>query len=126
MRLVIEIPDEEYELVRHESKSFRTELELMNAIANGIPLPKHHGRLKDVDAFLSKVKADREHSAYLRSWTANDVLTALDNSYAPTIIEAESSLTDIECSFLTKVQNDINRKHRLIESKKAYGKYVGE
>lgn len=54
------------------------------------PLPTHHGRLKDVDAFLSKVKADREHSAYLRSWTADDVLNALDNSYVPTIIEAES------------------------------------
>ena len=90
MKLIIDIPKEEYELVRHENKSFRTELELMNAVANGVPLPKHHGRLKDVDAFLSKVKADREHSAYSGSWTADDVLTALDNSYAPTIIEAES------------------------------------
>ena len=90
MQIVIEIPDEEYELVRHENKSFRTELELMNAVANGTPLPKHHGRLKDADAFISKVKADREHSVYLRSWTADDVLDALDNSYAPTIVAANS------------------------------------
>ena len=89
MKLIIEIPDKEYDFVRHGNKSFRTELELMNAVANGTPLPTHHGRLKDVDAFLSKVKADREHSAYSRSWTADDVLTALDNSYAPTIIEAD-------------------------------------
>ena len=54
------------------------------------PLPKKHGRLKDVDAFLSKVKADREHSAYSRSWTADDVLNVLDNSYASTIVGAES------------------------------------
>lgn len=87
MELVINISKEEYELVRNGNKSFRTELELMNAVANGTPLPKHHGRLKDVDAFLSKVKADREHSAYSRSWTADDVLNALDNSYAPTIVE---------------------------------------
>lgn len=89
MKLIIEISDEEYELVRHGNKSFRTELELMNAVADGIPLPKHHGRLKDVDAFISKVKADREHSAYSRSWTADDVLSALDNSYAPTVVEAD-------------------------------------
>ena len=89
MELVINISKEEYELVRNGNKSFRTELELMNAVANGTPLPKHHGRLKDVDAFLSKVKADREHSAYSRSWTADDVLNALNNSYAPTIVEAD-------------------------------------
>ena len=89
MQIVIDIPEEQYELARHGNKSYTTELELMNAVANGTPLPKGHGRLKDVDAFLSKVKADREHSVYSRSWTADDVLTALDNSYAPTIIEAD-------------------------------------
>ena len=63
---------------------------LTKAIKNGTPLPKGHGRLKDVDAFISKVKADREHSAYSRSWTADDVLNVLDNSYASTIVGAES------------------------------------
>ena len=89
MKIVIDIPEEQYELVRHGNKSYTTELELMNAVANGILLPKGYGRLKDVDAFISKVKADRGHSVYSRSWTADDVLTALDNSYAPTIIEAD-------------------------------------
>lgn len=63
--------------------------DVLDAVKNGTPLPKHHGRLKDVDAFISKVKSDRTHSAYLRSWTADDVLDALNNSYAPTIIEAD-------------------------------------
>ena len=63
---------------------------LTEIIRNGTPLPKGHGRLKDVDAFISKVKADREHSAYSRSWTADDVLNVLDNSYASTIVGAES------------------------------------
>ena len=49
MKIVIDIPEEEYELVRHENKSFRTELELMNAVANGTPLPKGHGDLVDFD-----------------------------------------------------------------------------
>lgn len=56
-----------------------------------ISLPKGHGRLKDVDAFILKVNADREHSAYVKSWTADDVLSALDNSYAPTIIEEDKT-----------------------------------
>ena len=56
MRLIIEIPDEEYELVRHGNKSYRTELELMNAVANGKPLPEHHGRLGDLDALEDEIK----------------------------------------------------------------------
>lgn len=42
MQIVIEISKEEYELVRHGNKSPLTELELMNAVANGTPLPKGH------------------------------------------------------------------------------------
>ena len=49
MKLLIDIPEEEYELVRHENKSYRTELVLMNAVAEGTPLPEHHGRLIDAD-----------------------------------------------------------------------------
>ena len=45
MKLIIDIPEEEYELVRHGNKSYKTELELMNAVAYGTPLPEHHGRL---------------------------------------------------------------------------------
>ena len=42
MKIVIDIPEEEYELVRHGNKSYTTELELMNADANGIPLPESY------------------------------------------------------------------------------------
>lgn len=75
---------------------------------------------------MKKVKADKEHSAYSRSWTADDVLDVSDKTYAPTVIEPEFPLTDTERSFLAKVQNDINRARRLADSKKAYGKHVGE
>ena len=47
MKLIIDIPKEEYELVRHGNKSYTTELELMNAVANGVPVPKGHGDLID-------------------------------------------------------------------------------
>lgn len=61
------------------------------AIQNGIPIPKGHGRLKDMDKFLEKVKKDREHEIYLHSWTADMVLERLDSWYAPTIIESDRS-----------------------------------
>ena len=47
MQIVINIPEGTYELVRHGNKSYTTELELMNAVANGTPLPKGHGDLVD-------------------------------------------------------------------------------
>ncbi len=104
MKIVIDIDDNLYDLV----KQFETGLELIDkqndtvdtallrAIIKGIPLPKNHGRLKDIDAFITKVQADRKHSIYLRSWTADDVLNALDYNYAPTIIEADKENTDEE------------------------------
>lgn len=91
MKIVIEIDDELYkeyvcvQFARGNGKSIV--YNLLKAVKKGTPLPEHHGRLKDIDAFITKVKADRKHSAYLKSWTADDVLKALDNSYAPTIIE---------------------------------------
>lgn len=90
MQIVIDISEEVYQQVLSYNISGNI-LNLRKAIKNGTPLPKGHGRLKDIDAFISKVKADRKHSIYLRSWTADDVLNALDNSYAPTIIEGSDS-----------------------------------
>lgn len=95
MEIVIKIPNELYteyvniQLSRGNGKDIVSKL--LKAIKDGVPLSKGHGRLKDIDAFITKVKADRKHSAYLRSWTADDVLNALDNSYAPTIIEGSES-----------------------------------
>lgn len=89
MQVLIKIPDEEYKKISNSNPSYADDFNLYYAIKNGTVLPKGHGRLKDVDAFLSKVKADREHSAYVRSWTADNVLDVLSNSYAPTIIEAD-------------------------------------
>ena len=87
MQIVIDIPGGYYKAIKEIPVEQSTGD--MIIIQNGIPLPKGHGRLIDADAFLSKVKADREHSAYARSWTADDVLNVLNNSYAPTIIEAD-------------------------------------
>lgn len=88
MEMVITIPDEIYKKYMDD----RTHVtDVLHAVRCGTPLPKEHGRLKDINAFITKVKADRKHSAYLRSWTADDVLNALDNSYAPIIIGESDS-----------------------------------
>ena len=91
MKLVIDIPEKLYEAYKGRSpKLGDAGMDMIaQSIANGTPLPKGHGRLKDVDAFLQKVKKDREHAAYTRSWDADDVLSALDKTYAPIIIEAD-------------------------------------
>ena len=62
IELVIKIPEEAYKLLQNEGVDWLGAEHILNAVANGIPLPEEHGRLKDVDAFFSKVKADREHS----------------------------------------------------------------
>ena len=99
IELVIKIPEEQYDVIKSEFyNTFPAETKVwgLAAIRKGNVLPKGHGRLKDVDAFLSKVKADREHSAYVRSWTADDVLNVLNNSYAPIIIEADKKKSNVK------------------------------
>ena len=86
MKLMIDIPEEEYELVRHENKSFRTELELMNAVANGTPLPKGHGRLIDADELIKNW-----YDEYIKFMTREEIESmdgVIEN--APTIIEADN------------------------------------
>ena len=62
MQIVISIPDEEYELVRHGNKSYTTELVLMNAVANGTPLPIGHGRLIDADELKRTMEKDKRRA----------------------------------------------------------------
>lgn len=92
MEIVIKIRKEDYQAIKDGHIPFS----VLDVIMNGKPLPKGHGRIKDIDAFITKVKADRKHSIYLRSWTADDVLNALDNSYTPTIIEADKEGEDAD------------------------------
>lgn len=71
MKIVIDIPEEEYntgQLV-HYFGCYSDKLDLV--IYNGTPLPEHHGRLIDADALTEKAPENKEHL---------DVL-------APTIIE---------------------------------------
>ena len=81
MKVIIDIPKEEYELIRHGNKSYITELTLLNAVVDGTPLPEHHGRLIDADALPLNAIDDANHgSNYIR--------------IAPTIIEADKEVDE--------------------------------
>ena len=75
-KIVIDIPDEEYEeIICDEACGLNT---LTRAIAQGRVLPKGHGRLIDGDALKEKMKGTQRyfHIKY-------------DIDEAPTIIEAD-------------------------------------
>jgi hypothetical protein len=49
MQIVIEIPEETYEYILNGSETSIDESNVVTAVRNGMPLPKGHGRLKDID-----------------------------------------------------------------------------
>lgn len=92
MQIVIDVTEKEYENIR-----------LMNAIANGVILPKGHGRLIDADAFAKKLEYASKRQKYKELLikdllTVDDVFEAVIESLkneglaegdAPTILEAD-------------------------------------
>lgn len=49
MKLVIDIPEEAYKLLQTDGVDWLGAEHILNAVANGTPLPKHHGRLIDAE-----------------------------------------------------------------------------
>ena len=91
MKLIIDISDEDYEYIKNSNDMN------FNAIKNGIPLPKNHGRLIDEDEIL------RELGSYhiggldaIKNYNGENTWTdGLHTAWgviddAETIIEAES------------------------------------
>ena len=90
IELVIKVPEELYKASRIINAKHDDVVQIpLEVIKNAIQLPKGHGKIKDVDRFIDKAIADRIHSCYSTSWTADDVLLRLKDEYAPTIIEAD-------------------------------------
>ena len=93
MRLVIDIDDKTYADIKKGiiySSIRDVPQESVVAIANGIPLPKGHGRLIDADEILKDTECiednlcdekDKQSVRYLR----------IEMESAPTIIEADTS-----------------------------------
>ena len=92
MKIVIEIPEEEYSEILKMRPSYPDEVFCwIKAIQDGTPLPEHHGRLIDADA-LEKKMCDREEELGddRALWESSAVSVALD-MFAPTIIEGSDS-----------------------------------
>ena len=83
IEMVIKIPEEMYKNIQSENFWLDSGLTLSNAydfIKNGIPIPKGHGRLIDVDK-LTKCVIDQVTMPYVP-------INKIQN--APTIIEADT------------------------------------
>lgn len=81
MRIVIEISEDRYKQVCEE-QWLPNRLYFEKAIANGTPLPKGHGALKDTDALCNHFWDNRS-----KLYTYKDLQIVIDR--APTIIEAD-------------------------------------
>lgn len=54
IELVIKIPEKAYKILKNEGVDWLGAEHILNAVANGIPLPKGHGKLKDTDELKAK------------------------------------------------------------------------
>ena len=84
MQIVIDIPEESYNNLKIGCTQRVSDGEMIEAIVNGTPLPKGHGRLGDLDALEEEIS----------SWGMNDYepldfIDAIDD--APTIIGADKA-----------------------------------
>ena len=92
MKLVIDIPEEEYQKVQDGRASVSM---MRNAIRNGTALPEGHGRLIDADALDTSILQAGFAYSITRSklrYTAGDMRQKIAN--APTIIEADKGSED--------------------------------
>lgn len=89
MQIVIELPDDDYQDFKDDCfDNYYMKCLIYNAIDNGIPLPKNHGRLIDADKLNKKNKYlfKMGTEAFPKS---EYFIKASDLFLAPTIIEKE-------------------------------------
>jgi hypothetical protein len=87
MKLVIDVPEMAYEAYKEWHKNKVATVE-QSIIANGTPLPKGHGRLKDADYIkLFSIDHDSWNGVEYEGVIKVVPVIAIDN--APTIIEAD-------------------------------------
>lgn len=90
IELIIKIPEETY-IHLCNGGNIGASLLIENAIKNGTPLPKGHGRLGDLDELTQRITNYVEHNEHMM-----DELTLLQEKFilegiknTPTIIEAD-------------------------------------
>lgn len=101
IKLVIKIDEEYLEDIKERVKDGDIDYEPWVAIANGIQLPKGHGRLGDLDALeqemINGINAGNFEEGYETFAHINDMDDCVECvKYADTIIEADSESEDKE------------------------------
>ena len=81
MKIVIDIPEEAYELLKNEGVDWLGAEHILDAVANGTPLPKGHGRL--IDEY--KITKCEKVGLFIKD---NKVIPLLVTD-APTVIKAD-------------------------------------
>ena len=89
MKLVIDIPENEYRHIREYYEKNDIAEATYSYIYHGTPLPKGHGRLIDADALCDYFWDNRS-----KLYAHKDLRIVVDN--APTIIEADKESEDKE------------------------------
>ena len=91
MQVVIDIDDEMYEqIVTNDDVYVLDDVDCIlieNAIANGTPLPKGHGRLIDADDLLDRIGLEDNDSN--RENNVGEIITLEDFDLISTIVEAD-------------------------------------
>ena len=95
MKVIINIPDEDYKDIKRYGVG-KGAFKVLDAIKNGIVLPKGHGRLGDLDVLETEmsngIKAGLMIEGYENYSNINDMDDCLECvKYAPTIIDADRS-----------------------------------
>jgi len=94
IKLVIKIDEEYLENIKERVKDGDIDYEPWVAIANGIPLPKGHGRLGDLDALEKEMTNGINAGNYEEGYESFAHINDMDDcvecvKYADTIIEAD-------------------------------------
>lgn len=91
MQIVIDIPDRIYKIVQNDVLNLLDEARVEEAIKNGTPLPKGHGRLIDADELYDGF-IDGTEGYDCQTWSRIEIGDIIED--APTIIEADSEVIE--------------------------------
>lgn len=99
IKLVIKINEEYLKDIKERVKDGDIDYEPWVAIANGIPLPKGHGRLGDLDALEKEMTNGINAGNYEEGYESFAHINDMDDcvecvKYADTIIEADKESED--------------------------------
>ncbi|MBQ6148955.1 MAG: hypothetical protein IJI83_05360 [Oscillospiraceae bacterium] len=92
MKLIIDIPEEIYKASQIIDVKYEDVIQIpLEVIASGVPLPKGHGRIGDLDKIIKEMQDYHDDCAKTSEYTRLGFETAIAVvEDAQTIIEAES------------------------------------